>query len=431
MLASILGAVRLTGFVCAAAIALGALAAAAQSTTPARIVGNARVGYRLLRGDQPYFIRGVGVDRGSLAAAAQAGANSVRTWGADRLGSVLDQAQAEGLTVTAGIWLGHSRHGFNYHDPVQVARQRDMVRRIVEAHKNHPGLLIWALGNEMEGDGTDEAVWRAVEDLAAMVKQLDPHHPTMTIIAELGENGWKAKAIHQLCPSIDIVGINSYGGVATLAERYRAAGGVRPYCLTEFGPLGWWEAPRTPWGAALEPTSTAKAGTYEKAYRAAVQNQPLCLGSFAFLWGWKQEATATWFGLLLPSGERLGGVDRLTELWTGVAPRNRCPEVEPLMPTDGLTLAAGETFPLRLQARDPDDDTLSVTWELQAEGTPIGGGDPEPNPRRFPEAILESSTDRVVVRLPEASGAYRLFVTVRDGRGGAATANLPIQAKPQ
>jgi hypothetical protein len=43
----------------------------------------------------------------------------------------------------------------------------------------------------------------------------------------------------------------------------------RPYVITEFGPFGWWQVEKTPWGAELEPTSTAKAITYRQSYAAA------------------------------------------------------------------------------------------------------------------------------------------------------------------
>src|SRR4051812_40890708 len=68
-------------------------------------------GYKLLRDGRPYFIKGAG-GSGPLDALARAGGNSVRTWGADKAGEVLDEAQRHGLTVTVGIWLGHERHGF-------------------------------------------------------------------------------------------------------------------------------------------------------------------------------------------------------------------------------------------------------------------------------------------------------------------------------
>ena len=61
----------------------------------------------------------------------------------------------------------------------------------------------------------------------------------MTVIAELGKD--KVQKIQKLCPDIDIIGVNSYGGGASLATRYRQAGGKRPFIVTEFGPPGTWE----------------------------------------------------------------------------------------------------------------------------------------------------------------------------------------------
>ena len=60
----------------------------------------------------------------------------------------------------------------------------------------------------------------------------------------------RSENLHRLCPDIDIVGINSYGGAASVPERYRKAGGTKPYILTEFGPPGRWEIEATAWGAA-------------------------------------------------------------------------------------------------------------------------------------------------------------------------------------
>jgi len=82
---------------------------------------------------------------------------------------------------------------------------------------------MWSIGNEMEmGQEDDPLVWNAVEDIAKMAKQIDPNHPTMTVIAEIG--GKKIEHINKLCPSIDIIGINTYAGGPSIAERYQKAG---------------------------------------------------------------------------------------------------------------------------------------------------------------------------------------------------------------
>jgi hypothetical protein len=382
-------------------------------------------GFQLLRGGRPYFIKGVGLENGTIAAAKQAGANSVRTWGADDLGTILDEAHRHGMTVAAGIWLGHPRHGFRYDDPAQVRRQLEQARAVIERHKDHPALLIWGIGNEMEGDGRDEAVWRAVNDIARVAKQIDPNHPTMTVISEFVEGPAKVQNLHRLCPDIDIVGLNSYGPVATLADRYARAGGTKPYVVTEFGPAGQWETPKTPWGAAPEATSTQKADAYRRAYESVVL-RPNCLGSYAFIWGWKQEATATWFGLLLPDGSKLGAVDALTEFWTGNPPTNRCPTIAPIALEGPAQAAPGATLRATLAVEDPDGDPVEVAWVLQREGTYGAGGDREAVPPTFPDAIVESDARHAVVRLPGEPGGYRLFAYARDGRGAAATANVPL-----
>jgi hypothetical protein len=386
-------------------------------------------GWQLLRNGEPYFIRGAGGD-GSKTLLVSLGANSFRTWGVDGLSQKLEEAQRAGLTVAVGIWLGHERHGFNYNDRAQVARQYEAVREAILRYKDHPAVLLWGLGNEMEGYGKADntAVWSAVNDVGKLAKSLDPNHPTMTVMAEIG--GDRVKNVHKLCPDIDIVGINSYGGAPSLPERYRKAGGTKPYILTEFGPNGPWESGKTPWGASLEPTSTEKAAAYRQSYEKGIAGAPgLCLGSYAFAWGHKRETTATWFGILLPEGSRLAAADELSMLWSGKAPKNRCPKIESLKLDGPATVAAGELVRPKLAAADPDGDPMRVRWVLQADSTPQTiGGDHENAPPTFPKAILASTAEAAEVRIPADGGRYRIFAYVSDDHGGAAVANIPLNA---
>lgn len=380
--------------------------------------------YRLLRNGKPFFIRGVG-GREALDRLAAAGANSIRTWGADNLQPLLDEAQKRGLAVTVGIWLGHERHGFNYGDAARVAAQREQVKQTILRYKDHPAVLMWGLGNEMEGKGDNPAIWTAVNDLARMAKELDPSHPTITVIAEMG--GDKVRTLHRLCPDIDVVGINSYAGAASLPERYRRQGGVKPYVLTEFGPPGSWEVGKKPWGAAIEPSSTEKSAIYRRSYEKAVKDQPLCLGSYAFLWGHKQEATATWFGMLLPDRSKLGAVDTLAELWSGKPSANRCPVIGALRLEGPDQVDPGATLRTSLDASDPEGDPLLVEWVVQPEADQYrGGGDAEPVLPTFPEVVIRADMRGAEIRAPRKPGGYRIFAYVRDGKGGAAVANVPF-----
>ena len=410
-----------------AAVAFVGSAQAAPATVKVVRDGSGRC--QLLRDGKPYFIRGAGGnDDRFLPALAAAGGDSLRLWGDDHLGETLDKAAELGLTVAAGIWLPQLRQGFNYHDAAAVAGLREHVRKTVERFREHPALLIWALGNEVEDpQGADAAVWTAINDLAALVKQLDPRHPVMTVIAEVG--GEKIPNLHRLCPALDIVGINTYAGAATVGERYAKAGGTKPYVVTEFGPPGIWEIGKNAIGAYPEPSSTEKAEIYTRAYRGAVLAQPqLCLGSYVFLWGQKQEVTATWFSLFLADGTRLAPVDVMTEFWTSRPPANRCPEIKKLEFQGAAAVAPGATVEAALTVSDPEGDPLKTVWLLQRDPEAFGnGGDMEQVPPAFPEAVIQGSATGAKVRLPGASGLYRLFVTVRDNHGGGAVANLAIR----
>ena len=45
--------------------------------------------------------------------------------------------------------------------------------------------------------------------------------------------------------------------------------------------------------------------------------------------------------------------------------------------------------------------------------------------------VMEADGGSALIQLPEGPGKYRIFVYVRDGHGGAATANAPILARKE
>ncbi|HEX8341219.1 MAG TPA: glycoside hydrolase family 2 TIM barrel-domain containing protein [Tepidisphaeraceae bacterium] len=385
--------------------------------------------YKLLVDGQPFFIEGAGGD-GPKQFLKDCGGNSFRTWGiGDDTGAKLDEAEKLGLKVTLGIWLGHERHKFSYTNMKMVSEQFDKAKAAVEKYKDHPALLMWAVGNEMEGygDGDNPAIWAAVNNIAAMIKQVDGKHPTMTVTAEIG--GGRVEAMHKLCPAIDVVGLNTYGGGPSIGKRYRAAGGTKPFVLTEYGPPGTWEVGKNSWNVPQELTSTAKAKLYRATYEETIlaEKDKLCLGGYAFTWGNKQEATATWFGLFLGTGERLEPVDTLTELWSGKKPENRCPQIEPLKVVGADRAKPGDTIKAQLAVVDPEGDPLKIEWRLEKDMSMYQeGGDFQPDAPRFPDAILKQGEKDVEVKMPGDAGGYFLYALVKDGNNGAAVANVPL-----
>ena len=49
-----------------------------------------------------------------------------------------------------------------------------------------------------------------------MIKEIDPNHPIMTVTA--GIDPAEVNMIKNYCPEIDILGINTYGGVKNLSS---------------------------------------------------------------------------------------------------------------------------------------------------------------------------------------------------------------------
>lgn len=278
-----------------------------------------------MRDGKPLLIKGaVGWTR--LDELARSGANAVRARANQKS---LDQAQRLGLGVLGGLALAIPRRGFDYSDSANVAAQRERIREVVLRLKDHPALLLWAIGNEPTISTPREQrvpLWQEVNRLAELVKSLDPLHP---VIAVVGGEQWKNHLgeLDEFCPALDAVGLNAYADMLELPEALARQGWRRPYLITEFGPRGHWQVAKTSWGTRLEDSSTEKAAFYRSAYQHAVQDRPQCLGAFAFLWAWKTEKTHTWYGMFLEDGSRTEAVDTMRFLWTGQEPTNRCPVI--------------------------------------------------------------------------------------------------------
>ncbi|MEX2602812.1 MAG: glycoside hydrolase family 2 TIM barrel-domain containing protein [Gracilimonas sp.] len=381
--------------------------------------------------DEPFFIKGAGGQE-YLDKLTEYGGNSIRTWGADNAQEILDAAHEYGIKVTLGLWVGHERHGFNYNNEEAVQAQLELFTQYVEQFKDHPALLMWGIGNEMELNASNMKVWYAVNDIAKMIKEKDPNHPTMTVVAEISEQ--KIDYLNEQVPDVDILGINSYGGLGSIPERVRRFGWEKPYIVTEWGPNGQWEVGKTQWDAPIEQTSSEKASVYQERYENVIlEDNEMCLGSYVFLWGQKQEATPTWYGLFLDTGEETPAVDVMHYEWSGEWPENQAPEVNNIRingrsANQNVRMEIDKVGSASVEASDPDNDELTFEFVVAYESTSNSvGGDPEDRPGEIPGLIISSDVDgNASFASPEEPGAYRLFVYIFDGNGNAGTANIPF-----
>ena len=387
--------------------------------------------FTMFRNNTPYYVKGVG-GHVYMDIAQSSGANSVRLWGAENAKEVLDEAHQRGLTVMLGLWMPPERHGFDYSDKWACLDQLNQFRSIVKRYKDHPALLLWGVGNEVDLFYTDFAVWDAVQNIAAMIHAEDKNHPTCVVTA--GIDAPEVSLIKEKCMDIDILGVNTYGDLPALAQKIRLYGWNKPYMVTEWGPNGHWEVAKTSWLAPIEQTSTEKAITYQTRYREHIlADSAICLGSYVFLWGQKQETTPTWYGVFVDNkyGEC---VQVLQQEWSNKTPEMAAPKIKQYL-LNGMAAAASVKLAKRskvsvlLDLEHSAKESLQYKWELMPESEyTLSGGDAERKPDALPINVNKSG-NFFTFKAPSQSGSYRLFVYITDSKNQIAYGNFPFYVK--
>ncbi|MEP5764336.1 MAG: glycoside hydrolase family 2 TIM barrel-domain containing protein [Halieaceae bacterium] len=394
--------------------------------------------YRLLRGGLTYRIKGAGIDPLHLDALAANGGNSLRTWSVDRgpeqAGKLLDRAHALGLSVSLCLEIAPERFGLDYDDPEAVAAQFERARAHVLKYKDHPALLTWIIGNELNYDYKNPRVFAAVNDIARMIHELDPNHPATTTLSGFEEE--TLADVERYAPDLDFLSFQIYGDLVNLPKHIAKANFTAPYFVTEWGAIGHWEVAKTSWGAPIEQTSSDKAASYARSYEKVLEPYgDQAIGNYVFLWGQKQERTSTWYGMFLDSGESTEAVDVMHYIWNGRWPDNRAPRVKPPSldnntAINNVILAAGEDYEAAIEVIDDDGDRLRYRWELRHESTATEvGGDQETIPPVIEGLIADPGQAVISLTAPAQSGAYRLFAFVYDDNNHAAHANIPFYVK--
>ena len=393
--------------------------------------------YRLLRGGEPYQVRGAGISSTDLESLVKFGGNSMRNWAVDNHAEpaqqLLDRAYAIGVTVSLCLEFARERHGFDYNDKAAVAKQLAENRVRVEKYKNHPALLTWIIGNEVNFDFTNPKVFDAVNDTAKMIKELDPNHPTTTALAGFDKKA--LIAISERAPDLDFISFQMYADLLNLPHYIEEFGFDKPYFITEWGSVGHWEVHKTEWGAPVENTSTEKANNYSKSYSQVLEPYgDQAIGNYVFLWGQKQEKTSTWYGMFLDSGEKTEAVDVMHHIWSGSWPENLAPRISPIIlddrgAFDDVYLDAGQTYKASVNVVDSEGDNIRYVWKIRSESSSGSvGGDFEYVPE-IVDGVIKIQDAVIELIAPEKSGAYRLFVYAFDGNNNAAHANIPFYVK--
>lgn len=393
--------------------------------------------FRLLRAGEPYAVKGAGMGVDDIERFASHGGNSIRTWSTQRpqqdTRALLDSAHAHGVTVALGLAMVPERHGFDYDDPEAVSAQLDSMRAEVLKYRDHPALLLWIIGNELNHHYTNPRVYDAVNDVAEMIRELDPNHPTTTTTS-----GYKPEVNTEIlarAPALDFISFQMYGTLFGLRDRLAETGYDKPFMVTEWGAIGWWEMDKTDWGVAFENTSSEKADAFQRALRdVLIPLEGQLIGSYAFFWGQKQERTPTWFGMLTEDGKETEVVDVMHRAWTGRWPDNRTPRVIALR-LDGrgspasIVLEKGQDYEAAIEVVDPEGDPVVYRWELKPESAATSEGGDYEAPIANLEGYLADPAAAATTLTAPGPGQYRLFAYAEDDHGRVAHANVPFRVE--
>ena len=408
----------------------GTLCVLSGQTGPSHVeVTQTEAGFELLRDGEPYSILGAGAkDHFPLLKAS--GANSFRLWSTGKA-NLLDSALKYDMTVSLGLYVRPERSGMDYNDEYAVRGQIEQLKTEVLKFKDHPSLLVWGIGNEMDLKYSNLKVWETVEEIAAFIHEVDPHHPTMTVIA--GFDPAKSYMIRTHCPSVDILGVNAYGSIENLSVNVRRFNWEKPYIVTEWGVNGPFEARKTAWGAKLEPPGGVKAEQRKRRYLELIDgDQEQCLGSYCFLWGQKQESTATWHGMFTPDGVPTDAVDAMAYCWSGSWPEPRAPSIMnislnaiPWQKEHRVNAGARALLELDCPMCVEQNADLVVRLFPESYSKKIGG-DIQESLQELEVEVVARGENTATFITPDKPGAYRVFVFAQNDHRQVSVANVPF-----
>lgn len=140
--------------------------------------------------------------------------------------SVLDRLYAHGIMVVMTVDNG--------------VNDLERIRQVVPFFRDHPAILMWSLGSEWNLNRYFNAATsvadaaRRTELAAALVKGLDPLHPVASSYGDIDSD--TARFVNEVCPSVDVWGLNVYRGKSFGALFSQWAGiTAKPMFVGEYG----------------------------------------------------------------------------------------------------------------------------------------------------------------------------------------------------
>ncbi|MBJ7881749.1 glycoside hydrolase family 2 TIM barrel-domain containing protein [Gelidibacter salicanalis] len=390
--------------------------------------------FKLYRNGASFKIRGA-TGSNYLGALADIGGNTIRVYDFDNIETLLDEAHQNNLAVIVDIPLSKYTDGDNfYSDQKQINQYRKTIKNLVNTYKNHPALLFWNLGNELDyplvllkNDFID-----TFNEFIDLIHTIDPNHPVGTSIIP---SKTQTLSIHLHSPQLDFIGYNAFGNlqmIKPLMKKMAYITNLLPYYISEYANNGPWEEEMTLWSVPIEQTSSKKAEQYINNYNSYIRTNTASMGDLVFFWGQKQEHTHTWFSIFDEEGRKSEVYYSLKSLWGSPENENEWPPQIDYMLIDNwgskdtLIYNAKEIKTAQIIMDGKIDTTYQLKWEIFKEGWNYRQKKTEKRPEEMPLDVIDMEGNSLTFRTPDKEGPYRIFVYVYDLKGNFATTNIPF-----
>ena len=399
-------------------------------------ISKKKVGYQLIRNGKPYLIKGVSGKGQNYSLLQKIGANSIRIYDVDNLGEILDSAEHYGLSVMVGLPIPKSKWIKEfYSNPNNTDKLIEKFNATIDEHKDHPALLAWCLGNELDFPYKPHYTpfYESFNKLLSLIKEKDPNHPVTTSLMNFHKR--TITNIKLKIPELDFISINTFGILDQLEEQINSYNIIwdGPILLTEWGVSGYWEQERnTAWGVPFENSSSKKIEKCIYYYNYAMpKDNPNFIGSYFFHWGYKMEYTSSWFSTFTKEGKPKEIIYALNYLWNGsLKSENKIPLDYLLINNEGfgsdLLLKSSSKNTANIIYNKPISDSLDIKCTIMNEDWFSLRIDTTPLILAYDETIKVIDNSTINFNAPKNQGPYRLFVQITNKGSYVSSANIPF-----
>lgn len=403
-------------------------------------------GFTLFKNNNPFYIIGA-AGNSFFSELSETGGNTVRLYDTLDLQNKLDEALINNLSVIVDIPI--PAYGiYNYLDDEENKNLKQKVKKLVTRYKNHPALLIWNLGNEinypemswkdfLKGNESKKRFIKNYNELINIVKSEDINHPVSTSKWNIKLSNYFSFKIFS--PDIDLVSYNIFGDTKNISsnlKKYDFYFGSSPFYISEVSSDGWWtgESRFTSWWSPIEQSSSKKAEQLNIRYNYIVNNAN-CLGACIFYWGNKFECTHTWYSLF-KDDYKSEIVLEIESLWKK---SNTRPEligleymlIEGMGAYDNLIFEPGELKNTELVYNVTERDSIRIKWEVYSDVWFQGWNEEKYNKKLLKRptpinCVISTQNNTAAFITPKEEGPYRIFAYVYNKKGYFATVNTPF-----